>query len=169
MFFTTTNGTMINVNFIQAIVPIQKKEIESLRSRFSLQELANFGFKVGRRDIFVDTRTQEEAAEAVKKDLLKRVLSTNGRNGYIQLECDDDFGLISEYTEKRYNPDGTFEVIRHKDDLFFLPKERYNEPIAYEIHMSAPAGGMNHTHLKFTINLKDFEALRRMLAANRMA
>lgn len=169
MFYTTTNGTMINVNFIQAIVPIQKKEIESLRSRFSLKELADFGFKVGKRDVFVDTKTHEEAIEEVKKDMLKRVLSTNGRYGYIQLEGEEEVGLISEYMEKKYNSDGTFEVARHKDDLYFLPKERYDEPIAYEIHLSAPAGGMNHTHLKFTVKVDDFERLRKMLAALKIA
>ena len=146
MFYKATTGTVINVNLIESIVPLDKTQVKRLVNRLTLAELADFGFKVGRNDEFIETPDWGAAQSAVAESPDTRILS-QGVPGYTSLQSGET-GLISKF----YTPDG----VKHTDDLFFLPKSQYNEIMAYLVTMR---GGDT-----FYVRLEDYEKIEELLA-----
>ena len=152
MFFTTKNGSVINTNYIISITPIRKRQIKAVfKDLFTVQEFAAMGFRVGRKDVFISTKTWDEARKAVSECPNTRKLS-QGCTGYTELAC-GDVGLIDQYYE--YD-NGNFHS--NKDDLFFLPKEAYDEVIAYSIEM-------HMLNVNYQITVDEFKKLKKMLDA----
>lgn len=146
MFYKATTGTVLNINLIESIVPLDKTQVKRLINRLTLAELADMGFKVGRHDEFIETRDYDAAQRAVAESPDTRVIS-RGVPGYMSLQSGET-GLISEF----YTPDG----VKHKDDLFFLPKSQYNEIMAYIITMRSGD--------TFYIRIEDYEKIEELLA-----
>lgn len=151
MFFTTKDGSVINTDYIVAINPIRKRQIKSALMLFTSQELAAMGFRVGRKDVFIPTNTWDEAKRACYECPNTRKLS-QGCTGYTELAC-GEIGLIDKYYE--YD-NGNFHS--NKDDLFFLPKEAYDEVIAYSIEM-------HMLNVNYQITADEFKKLKKMLDA----
>lgn len=154
MFLTTSTGTVINVNYIEAIVPLDKTQVKRVAGIFTLAELADFGFKTGRKDVFVHTdyeSARKEVAESPDTRILRFL--PNGVIGYMELQSGES-GLIDEFNTIEDNILHT-----HRDELYFLPKSQYNEIMAYSVLM--------HCGKEFIIRVSDYEVLSRMLAAAR--
>ena len=151
MFLTTSTGTIINVNYIEAIVPLDKTQVKRVAGIFTLTELAYLGFKTGRKDVFVNTDWESARKEVAESPDTKAL--SNGVPGYMELQSGES-GLIDEFHTIQ---NGSLRT--HRDELYFLPKSQYNEIMAYSVLM--------HCGKEFIIRASDYETLSRMLAAAR--
>lgn len=160
MFFRTSKGSLVNLDYLASVTPVAMKDgfkKEHIRNLYSLDELADFGFKVGLPDVFVPCKTWDEAVKSVVESPDTRIMSRNTCIGYTVVKGGNKKSLISTY----YDENNTLQT--DNSCMCFLPKEKYDSVFAYALHVGITNGGLNNDHQAFIIRIDEYERLEKML------
>ena len=147
-------GLYINLDAIAYTEPILKSDvkIKDYMNLFSLEELKTMGYTVRKADKFIYTKTWKQAEDAVSEDPTTRMPS-HGCIGYTQLEGWDNEELVDEYY--KYDPENKCFIKVNGG----LDPKRANEPLVFRLHLQAPSGGINVSHVRIDVRPDEFKVI----------
>jgi hypothetical protein len=157
MIVQLESGTWINTEHVVVIRPIYAKCInEHYNGRmtsdaehiwnFSINKLKEIGFST---EIVADEIRDWD--HAVKYGLVKDT------GNYKQFIYPTGVCVYREIvpTKEVLCRKKVVDGVEVKDDMYFLPKDRYNLIVAYNIELAVPSGGINYGHMSVYITDKD--------------
>lgn len=158
MLVQLESGTWINPDHVAVIRPIYAKYIinetydgrmtaDAIHIRsFSLEKLKEIGFST---KIVADEIRDWDYA--VKNGLVK---DTGNYAPYTYRTGVRVYREIVPTKEVLCNTK-VIDDAEVKDDMYFLPKDKYNMIVAYHIELVVPSGGINYGHMSMYITAKD--------------
>ena len=128
MFIKCKNNIVLNTKYIEYMEAVTKREIYLVEKLFTLKELADMGFPIRRKHVFVDTVNESEADKMVALSPGNRFKSC-AQTGYVEIDGGDEGVTDKYYTIENGN------VVEHKDENYFLDSSKVDDIIAYKVTM----------------------------------
>lgn len=166
-FFKTSKGVVINTDAIAAIVPYTTREwIDENKMKgvpYTMDELCSFGFNVVDYSLEWHACTYEEAKKIAEMNMNCFTSPNWSNSGYYRMRKGE-----RHVSDKRYNGMKSANkrangVDEENDEYYFVPRTLLDKPFVYEIHLSAPCGGINYSHMVFRLTVDDYKRLAEII------
>lgn len=152
------SGTWINTDYIVVIRPIYAKYIANKTyDGFATQDAAHILTLGPEKLKEIGFSTKMVADEIYDWDAAIKTGRVKDQSNYEPFVYADGTRVHREIVPTR-------EVLCNKkvvdgveveDDMYFLPKEKYNHIVAYHIELAVPDGGINNDHMSMYITDQD--------------